>query len=148
MADNLILDAGPLGMITHPRHEDNKEINIWLIEQIKNKKKIIIPEIADYELRRELLRCDRNKSIERLNSLKSKVQYLPISTEAMLKAAEFWSIARKRGMPTASDDALDGDVILAAQAYILETQGNNVIIVSDNVGHLSRYITAKNWREI
>lgn len=64
-------------------------------------------EIADYELRREL---DLSKSIARLDSLKSIIDYLPITTATMTKAAEFWASARKTGAPTA-DDAFEIDLI-------------------------------------
>ncbi|NJM49208.1 MAG: hypothetical protein HC860_26050 [Alkalinema sp. RU_4_3] len=52
------------------------------------------------------------------------------------------------GYPTASPDAIDGDVILAAQAVILRSQGYDTIIVTTNVGHLSRFTIAKTWQEI
>jgi len=146
MDDNLILDTGPLGMITHPR--ENEEIKEWFKTQIKNGKKIIIPEIADYELRRELLRGDKKKGIERLNTLEIKLLYLPLTTETILKAAEFWSTIRKAGKPTADDKSLDGDVILAAQAFIFGKDGQEVLVVSDNVGHLSRFVKALSWRDI
>jgi hypothetical protein len=38
---------------------------------------------------------------------------LTISTEAIVKAAEFWAFLRQSGIPTASPDALDADAILA-----------------------------------
>jgi hypothetical protein len=63
----------------------------------------------------------------------------------MRKAAEFWADARRRGYATAPDLALDGDVILAAQAVTL---GNNVVIATDNVNHLSRYATVAPWDRI
>ncbi|MFI5352420.1 MAG: type II toxin-antitoxin system VapC family toxin [Candidatus Binatales bacterium] len=61
----------------------------------------------------------------------------------MLRAAELWAQARNRGTPTADPKELDGDVILAAQA---EQVG--AIVVTDNVGHLARFVKARNWREI
>jgi hypothetical protein len=52
------------------------------------------------------------------------------------------------GMPTADDKALDGDVILAAQAATLGSTEDQVVLATDNVGHLSRYVGAERWQDI
>jgi len=44
--------------------------------------------------------------------------------------------------------ALDGDVILAAQAAMLENNGYTVVIATTNVRHLARFTTAREWRDI
>ena len=106
---------------------------------------MVVPEISDYELRRGLLRLRDPIGIQRLDDLHSLLEYLPITTEAMRQAAEFWADARRRGYATAPDLALDGDVILAAQAATL---GSNVVIATENAGHLSRYTTASPWDQI
>jgi predicted nucleic acid-binding protein len=85
----------------------------------------------------------RSKSIERLDQLKSLLTYLPINTEAMIKAAEFWAEARRRGKPTADPQALDGDAILAAQAAQM-----NAVVATENVGHLSLFVEARPWEQI
>lgn len=46
----------------------------------------------------------------------------------MLKAAELWAQARIEGYPTAHSEAIDGDVILAAQAILIQLQGHSVTI--------------------
>lgn len=74
----------------------------------------MVPEIADYEVRRELIRAKKREGIERLNALIKQLDYLAITTPAMRKAAEYWAQARRQGRPLAADAALDGDVILAA----------------------------------
>jgi len=61
----------------------------------------------------------------------------------MRQAAEFWAQARKAGRATADDKALDGDVILAAQAHQV-----GAVVATENVGHLSRFVDARNWKEI
>jgi hypothetical protein len=66
----------------------------------------------------------------------------------MLKAAEFWAEARRRGRPTADPKALDGDVILAAQAALVADEGHEVIIATTNVKHLSQFVDAREWRLI
>ncbi len=108
----------------------------------------MLPEIADYEVRRELLRAGKVAGIRRLDQLKTTITYRPITTEVMLKAAEFWAEARRRGRPTADPKALDGDVILAAQAVLVADEGNEVIIATTNVGHLSQFVDAREWQLI
>jgi len=104
---------------------------------------IIVPEIADYEVRRELLRAGKTHGLARLDLLKNTLDYLPLTTNVMLKAAELWAQARNQGTPTADAKALDCDVILAAQAL-----AENGIVATENVGHLSLFVEAKDWRDI
>ena len=54
-----------------------------------------------------------------MSALKSTIAYLPITTAAMLKAADLWASARKAGIPAADPKALDADMILAAQTAML-----------------------------
>ena len=44
--------------------------------------------------------------------------------------------------------ALDGDVILVAQAILLRSKGYDVIIATTNVGHLERFTPALKWEAI
>lgn len=142
----VLLDTGPLGMITHPRK--NPEIKVWLQRIIAVGTVVLIPEIADYEVRRELLRVGSTIGIKRLDALKAEIGYVALTTEMMLKAAEFWAQVRRQGQPMADDRALDGDVILAAQAGILTDQGNHVVVATTNVGHLGRLVHALEWQAI
>ena len=75
-----------------------------------------------------------------------KVEYLAITTSAMRQAATFWAEARQQGRPTAADPALDGDVILAAQAATLGRV--DVIVATTNARHLSRFVPAELWSDI
>jgi hypothetical protein len=80
VSDVVLLDAGPLGMIAHPR--PNAAIADWLKELLAAGVKVVVPEIADYEVRRELLRARRIKSVRRLDRLKMTVGYLPLNTSS------------------------------------------------------------------
>ena len=87
----------------------------WLDGAIRRNDRIVVPEIADYELRRELIRAGKVAGLRRLDEMINVLEFLPLTTPAMRKAAEFWAEARNSGQPTAANAALDGDVILAAQ---------------------------------
>ncbi len=120
MTTVILLDTGVLGLITYPRaSRDGNECGQWLLSLSMKGYEAKVPEIADYEIRRELLRMDKFGDIKVLDNLKNILGYIPITTEAMLLAAEFWARVRKQGRPTAHNKALDGDVILAAQATVL-----------------------------
>jgi len=142
----ILIDSGPLGYATNPRATDiNQRCSEWLEALALAGDQIVLPEIADYEVRRGWLRTNNTIALERLNRFKSSAIYLPITTDAMLRAAELWADARQRGYATATDQSLDADVILAAQAVTL---GGNTVIATTNVGHLGRYTTTRLWEEI
>ncbi len=147
----LVLDTGILGQLCHPGNEKNQAVCQWLTALLNAEDQgiqIILPEICDYELRRKLLHLIRQgqataKSIGRLDDLTRILDYLPLETQSMHKAAELWADVRSQGLPTAPNHALDGDVILAAQAILVDG-----IVVTSNRKHLSRFVTAKDWSEI
>lgn len=140
----VLLDAGPLGMISNPHASaSNRECYEWMESLIIGGNQVFIPEIADYEVRRELLRANKTQGIARLNLIKNSVGYQPITTSVMLRAAKLWAQARRSGQPTADPKALDCDVILAAQAFEI-----NAIVATENIGHLSRFTIADHWRNI
>lgn len=146
MIKAVFLDTGPLGMIAHPR--PNSEITEWLRDLLRAGIQVVLPEIADYEIRRELLRSHKTKSIHRLDQVKRNLEYEPITTEAMLKAAELWAKARRGGSPTSGDKALDGDVILAAQALTYPLGADEILVATSNVGHLDQFLMAQKWQDI
>lgn len=140
----ILLDAGPLGMISNPKASArNRACFDWVLSAVGGGLTVLVPEIADYEVRRELLRANKARGIDRLNLLKESLGYLPVNTSIMLRAAALWAQARQAGIPTADRHALDCDAILAAQA--LELGGS---VATDNVGHLSRFVDARHWESI
>ena len=63
----VLLDAGPLGMITNPKSSPESEAcKNWLASLAYNGVQVVIPEIADYEVRRELLRAGKQKGLAAL----------------------------------------------------------------------------------
>lgn len=146
----VFLDASPAGLVTNPRESgETHEAVLWLRSLTAQRTRVILPEIADYEVRRELIRANKSAGLRRLDSLKATVEYLPIVTDAMLLAAEFWATARQRGRPSAPDDRLDADVILAAQAVTFAVGSDDqVVVATTNVRHLSLFVDAGHWRNI
>jgi predicted nucleic acid-binding protein len=108
--------------------------------------KFVVPEITDYELRRELLRAKKSAGLALLESLILKTTYLPINTQAMHQAAKFWAQARQQGQPTAGDRNIDADMILCAQAVTLGIP--DIVIATTNIRHLRRFVPADVWQNI
>ena len=148
MARVILLDSGPLGEITHPQSEKRGPIREWLVGLLETGAYPRLPEIVDCEHRRALLHRDAHRQIERLNAVKQVFGYEPLTTEVMLTAAELWADARKRGLPTGTERELDIDVIISAQARVLEQDGEQAIVANTNPGHLSRFVDARPWQEI
>ena len=149
MSQIIFLDSTPVGLITNPNATPLAlQCQQWLDSLLARNIGVILSEIIDYEVRRELLRANKRSSIRKLDLLKSELTYLPITTEVMLKAAELWARARNEGKPTADNKALDGDVILAAQAVLVAGYGHEVIIATSNAKHLSLFADAREWQSI
>ncbi len=104
---------------------------------------LVIPEIADYEVRRSLLLAGLGASIVRLNCLRETLDFVAIDSQTMLLAAELWADARRRGRPTAAPSELDGDVILAAQAILV-----GAVVVTDNSAHVAQFVDTLDWQTL
>jgi predicted nucleic acid-binding protein len=145
----VVLDTGVLGLACHPsRRELFMAVWEWM-EALRDAGHIVaVPEVADYELRRELLRINRLEAVAILNRFGDDFRYLPLSSSIMRSTAELWAKSRQRGRVTAHDHAFDGDVILAAQTLALEKQGERCIVATTNVRHLNWFVDARTWDSI
>lgn len=113
---------------------------------------VFLPGIIDYEMRRSLelqrLKDPNYKGVERLNRFLQSVRYLPITMADLNLAATLWADARRRGQKTEDDHDLGGDPILAAQVRSLFSPWANVVLVTENRKHLTRYgIDARSFRD-
>jgi predicted nucleic acid-binding protein len=143
----VLLDAGPIGLLTNPkRSAQGAACAAWLHTLIKARTRVVLPEITDYEVRRELLRANKLRGVAELDGLALTLEYLPLTTAGMRLAAVLWAQARQQRRPTAGNQALDVDVILAAQAMTLGVA--NVVIATTNVSHLSQFVPADLWQNI
>ena len=142
----IVLDSGPLGRLAHPR--PNREIAEWYERHLRQGTVFIITEIADYELRRELLRANLRESLTLLDAMGEALVYASLTTATIRRAAELWAQVRNQGGPTADDKALDADVILAAQVESVRGEYDEVVVATENVGHLARLAPARDWKDI
>jgi hypothetical protein len=111
----IVLDAGPLGLASQARGNPLADrCRAWVLAVAATGARVVVPEVADYEVRRELFRARASGGLARLDRLESMLAYDPITTPAMRLAAELWAAARNAGVPTAHALALDTDCILAA----------------------------------
>jgi predicted nucleic acid-binding protein len=154
MARLILLDSGPLGIIVRaPSKPHIVRCLTWLKTIQATGAVVIIPDIAHYEVRRELLRIRAVGSLRRLDYAldpSSGFEHLLLTADAIVKAAEFWAFLRQSGIPTSSPDSLDADAILAGQAALAGQPGDTVTIATTNLAHLNRFpdIDAQNWDHI
>jgi predicted nucleic acid-binding protein len=145
------LDASPLSLLTQrygiPEADDCRK---WAASLVAAGVKMVIPSITDYEVRRELLRAGKATSIARLDALQNNpaFEFLPVSDAALLRAAVLWADARRRGLPTAAPSELDCDIVMVAIIQSSPLPLSDVIVATTNVGHLSRFLPAQNWRTL
>lgn len=145
----VFLDTGVLGVVTHPKAgQEARECILWLKNLLAAGVRVCVPEICDYELRREYLRRNASNALRHLDQLNAAVTYVPINTATMKEAAKLWADARNKGHVTADPKELDGDVILVAQAQLEKRAAEDLIVATTNVGHLAMFVHADEWRNI
>ena len=110
---------------------------------------ILIPAVIDYEVRRELVRIGATANSQAWKDCGSGSPSCGLGG-GVVCAAEFWALSRRMGLPTGSDAALDADAILAGCAATVGRPGDEVVIASSNLRHLSRFpgIDAREWTSI
>jgi predicted nucleic acid-binding protein len=149
MSRLVLLDAGPLSLVTNLKgNNDSRRCKAWLVELVAAGVRVMVPEGADYEVRRDLFRAGRRGGLDRLDKLAHQAGFPPVTTAVWRRAAELWARARNEGYATADDSALDCDVILCAQAELAAEDGFEVVVATTNVKHLDRFVEALPWDEI
>lgn len=144
MVKAVFLDSGPLGLLSNPNNTPQPvACRRWATDLEAAGHRLIVPEITDYEVRRELTRLGATISLNLLDQLGTRLQYLPLDTPTMRRAAELWAQARQQGRPTAGDNTIDCDMILIAQAQTLALP--NTVVATANLGHFRTYIAAELW---
>lgn len=155
MSLSIFLDTGPLGILTNPKKPaDTVDALRWAAGHLRAGNRLLVPSVADYEVRRELVRLGRTRGIASLDAwnILPSDRYVMLTDSALRLASILWAQARNAGTPTADPKELDCDVLIAAQAldyqntYAL-TPGE-LVMATVNVGHLSQFLRADLWQNI
>lgn len=142
----IVLDAGPLSAILYAKR--GSAIETWYNDHLAAGTKFVIPEVADYEVRRLLVKRKAVARIARLDELIKTVYYHPISTSVMHHAADAWAACRLRGQPFTVDDRFDGDAVFVGHVRVLEAAGTQVLVATHDVADLSPWVDAYEWQDI
>ena len=143
----ILLDSPPLSLLTHAKVPPSTVAVLqWARDMRVAGHTLRVPAVADYEVRRELERSKKLRSIVRLDGWRG--EYLPLTESAIKLAARLWAQVRNGGLTTADPKELDGDVLIAAQALDLGLPASDFIVATSNVSHLSRLVPADEWQNI
>jgi hypothetical protein len=151
MSLTIFLDSGPLGLLTNPKRQpDTIAATQWTVAVMAAGHRLIVPAIADYEVRRELKRAGKMKGLAVLDAWIGARgdRYLPLTDSALRLGSTLWAQARNAGTPAADPKELDGDVLIAAQSIDLGLPTTDFIIATVNVGHLAQFAPAAQWQNI
>ncbi len=150
MAQPLLLDSSILSCVLRPEIVENRPVATAILRVLEDPRfELFVPEIIDYELRRKLLHMGHYRHQARrwakealilLDDLVA-VGYLPLTTDTMRLAATLWAQTRAKGELRGSDENLDVDVILAAQARHV---GGHVVTANEK--HFKHLVEVFDWR--
>lgn len=150
MALPLLLDSNILSQVVRPEVRENQPLFAAVSSLFQDERfEPYVPEIIDYELRRKLLHLGHHRhhgrkwALQALTNLDklAALGYLPLTTSAMRLAAEIWAQSRADGQSRASEERLDVDVILAAQA-----RHAGGCVVTMNERHFRKIVDIFDWR--
>ena len=150
----IVLDGKPLSLLTmRSGHRQGDPCKAWFLALESPGPRFYVPEIADYELRRELIRAGHAPSIARLDAFHAAEpdRYRPLTTADVREAAHLWAQARNASRGGAPKEALDGDVLIAAQTLRLLPADfglSGMVVATSNVTHLAHLVPSALWSDI
>jgi hypothetical protein len=70
LSSAVLLDSGPLGLVTNPNNNPQAiACRAWLASLRAAGRQVVVPEITDYEVRRELIRIQSHSGLANLDAL-------------------------------------------------------------------------------
>ncbi|PSB41338.1 hypothetical protein [Chamaesiphon polymorphus] len=155
----VFLDTNILGLISNENidFDEGQQCQKWFSKLLARSVYFITSDVCDYEVRRGLISSsiiegEIAPGISSLDSLKSDglLEFLPVSTKAFDLAADLWARASTSGQTTRDKKDIDFDIIISAQYQLLKDEypGQQVIVATTNLKHLSLFCEAAQWRDI
>lgn len=155
----VVLDTNILGVLATPndsesleREGESREVYYcteWLYRLLSKGAQVVIPNICDYEIRRELIRIS-SSSVEELNNLRESLDCYEVTFDVLEEAAEIWAESRKISQPNTQKENIDVDCIVAACCRVLEREnsGRVVILATKNIKDFQRTTNCALWQDI
>jgi hypothetical protein len=145
MSRIVVLDAAPVGLLcaSLKRVGQPAIASRWLAALLKAGLRVILPEIADYEVRRELIRAGKTSSVARLDALATTIEYELIRWLAGAAVRDFApkvSIASGGCPPLGCSGVQNGP---GATAFTLAASGSKSFGSSSTAHSLPRNLTVK-----
>jgi predicted nucleic acid-binding protein len=89
VAHLIFLDSEPVGLASQVRGKPRADAcRGWLQGLEVAGARILVPEIVDYEVRRELVRVGATAGLRRLDGLLARFPLLPLDRPSLLRAAD------------------------------------------------------------
>lgn len=151
----IFLDTNILGKLSNPNaHADAIQCKVWFERLLARGVYFVSSELCFYELKRSLILSVKQgndaEGLAQANNLRQLIDVLIVDEEVANMAAEIWSISRLQGTPTAANNSLDIDIIIAAHWPLLVNQfpGRYIVVSTTNIKHLRLFTEAEEWQNI
>jgi predicted nucleic acid-binding protein len=155
----VFIDTNILGLISNENtsFDEAQQCKKWFSTLLIRSVRVVTSDLCNYEEMRGLLSSSILKKevapgIKSLEFLRADgfLEFLPVSTEALDLAAKLWARASTSGQTTRDEKDIDIDIIISAQYQLLRNEfpGQQVIMATTNLKHLSIFCEAAHWRDI
>ena len=151
----VFLDPNILGLLANPNKLPKAiKCRAWFERLSARGVYFVSSELCYYELKRSLVlavKKGRNpQGLNKLIFLRNLIDFLSVTESVADMAAEIWAEARIKGTPTAEEENIDVDMIVAAHWHLLtdEFPGRYIVIATTNVRHLSLFAEAEEWQNL
>ena len=145
----VFLDSGPLGMLSHP-HGNPLVLRCqqWALDLIAAGVRVVVPEIADYEVRRKLLHLGATVGACPAGPAQVGFDYAPITDGRDAPGGRALG-RREAGRAADVIPGCTGRGLHPGRPGVLAADpGDVVTVATDNVGHLGRFVDARPWDQI